>query len=462
MKGDGCDPWIVGSGFGALAMTTLQPPKPLAQQRRSAHEGRRLTNAIPPRTRFGSGGREPKAMSSISGVAHAAIGVDADEDEPARIGEYLASHGGPFFELQRRLGVLREDALLAGRRAVMFVALAWGVPLVLSLIAGRAFGPADAHPFLLDFGAWARFFIAIGLFILAEQQVEYGLHGKLGQLVRAPILAPGSFEAAASAVVRALRLRNSVAAEIICLGLAVAGTLARLDILMTADSSTWAVQVADDSAHMTLAGWWSVVCSAPLFYFLLFRGLWRYIVWAMLLWRIASLELRLVATHPDGKGGLAFLAEYPNAYSMFVFGMSSGMAITVVRHVFEANISSVTFGYIITGWLVIVFAFFAFPLLAFSKPLSELKAKSAQVLGAQERALIGRNLAANDAGETAVPAVPDPSAQFAASRKLSIFLMSRAAIAPLAGAALVPFAIAGATKLPYKAVFTLVKKLLVL
>jgi hypothetical protein len=40
--------------------------------------------------------------------------------------------------------------------------------------------------------------------------------------------------------------------------------------------------------------------------------------------------------------------------------------------------------------------------------------------------------------------------------------MSRSAIAPLAGAALVPFATAGATRLPYKEVFTLVKKLLVL
>ena len=360
-------------------------------------------------------------MTSIVGSMGAADGVDADRDEASRIGEYLASHGGPFFELQRRLGVLREDALLAGRRAAIFVALAWGVPFVLSLIAGRAFGPSATHPFLLDFGAWARFFIAVGLFVLAEQQVEYGLNGKLGQLVRAPILAPASFEAAAKAVVRALRLRDSTAAEIVCLGLAIVGTLVRLDLLMTADSSTWAVQVAGDEAHVTLAGWWSVVCSAPLFYFLLFRGLWRYIVWAMLLWRIASLELRLVATHPDGKGGLAFLAEYPNAYSMFVFGMSAGMAITVVKHVFEANISSVTFGYIITGWLAIVFAFFAFPLLAFSKPLSELKEKSAQVLGAQatryhraaERALIGRNLAADDAAESAIAAVPDPSAQYA-------------------------------------------------
>jgi hypothetical protein len=43
-------------------------------------------------------------MTSIIGTADVAIGVDTDEDEAARIGEYLASHGGPFFELQRRLG----------------------------------------------------------------------------------------------------------------------------------------------------------------------------------------------------------------------------------------------------------------------------------------------------------------------------------------------------------------------
>src|SRR5271167_3824450 len=375
-------------------------------------------------------------MSSITGSADIVAGVDADGDEASRIGEYLASHGGPFFELQRRLGVLREDALLASRRAAMFVALAWGVPLVLSLISGRAFGPADTHPFLLDFGAWARFFIAIGLFVLAEQQVEYGLHGKLGQLVRAPILAPVSFEAAANAVVRALKQRNSGAAEIVCLGLAIAGTIAWLANLMTADSSTWAVQVADDSAHVTLAGWWSVICSAPLFYFLLFRGLWRYIVWAMLLWRIAALELRLVATHPDGKGGLAFLAQYPNAYSMFVFGISSAMAITVVRHVFERNISSVTFGYIITGWLAIVFAFFAFPLLAFTKPLSELKEKSLQILAARatqslraaERTLLGANVVADDPAEASPDhAVADPSGQYAVTKKLSVILMNRGA-----------------------------------
>ena len=230
------------------------------------------------------------------------------------------------------------------------------------------------------------------------------------------------------------------------------------------------MHVVDGPAHLTLAGWWVEVVSLPLFYFLLLRGLWRYLVWAWLLSRLASLEFRLVATHPDGKAGLGFLAEYPNAYSMFVFGMSSAMAITVVRHVFETNISSVTFGYIITGWLAIVFAFFVAPLLAFARPLSELKRRSEELLGAQatlvhraaERALVGRNIVANDPSEVGPEGGGDPSALYGVTRKLPVFLMSRSAVAPLAGAALIPFAIAGATKLPYKEVFALVKKLLVL
>ncbi|MFZ1428704.1 MAG: hypothetical protein WAS21_18270 [Geminicoccaceae bacterium] len=43
--------------------------------------------------------------------------------------EFLIAHGGPFYELQARLGLLHQDALNAGRRALIAVALAWGVPL---------------------------------------------------------------------------------------------------------------------------------------------------------------------------------------------------------------------------------------------------------------------------------------------------------------------------------------------
>ncbi len=52
------------------------------------------------------------------------------------------------------------------RRALIFVALAWGVPFLLSLAEGNLLYAAG-KPFLLDLGAWARFFIAVGAFILA-------------------------------------------------------------------------------------------------------------------------------------------------------------------------------------------------------------------------------------------------------------------------------------------------------
>ena len=46
--------------------------------------------------------------------------------EKAKIGQFLAAHGGPFYTLQRQLGLLREDAFRAGSRALLFVGLAWG------------------------------------------------------------------------------------------------------------------------------------------------------------------------------------------------------------------------------------------------------------------------------------------------------------------------------------------------
>jgi hypothetical protein len=85
-------------------------------------------------------GAERGRMTELGAGVGLAEGDGANDADARRIGEYLAAHGGPFFELQRRLGVLREDALLAGRRAAMFVALArwWRVPWAPKTCADRA------------------------------------------------------------------------------------------------------------------------------------------------------------------------------------------------------------------------------------------------------------------------------------------------------------------------------------
>ena len=394
-----------------------------------------------------------------------------DRDRPAGsdgIGDFLASHGGPFYELQRRLNLLRDSALQVGRRAFVFVAIAWGVPLLLSLLEGHAIGPRESGSYLLDPGVWARFVVGIGLFVLSERAVEESLRSKLGQFMRAPLIEPSAFARAATAVTLALGQRNSRVAELLCLGMALLVSIGGYVRYTGYEAAGWATQLQATGRSLTLAGWWALLVSSPLFTFLLVRGLWRHLVWSLLLRRLAALDLRLVANHPDGKGGLGFIADYPNAYAMFILGVSSAMAVALAQTVFESGISPQVFAGVLAVWLVLVLALFAFPLQAFSVPLSRLKQQSLQLYGAQatrhsrqdERALLGRNVFMGADQDVENTEMPDPAKQFAAVARLSTILVNRSALVPVTAAALIPFAIVGAAQLPIKEIFAVLKKLI--
>ena len=403
-------------------------------------------------------------MEATEGTAS----LTAEED---RIGQFLVARGGPFYTLQLQLGLLREDAFRAGRRAVLLVGLVWGMPLVLSIVAGDAIGTYAERPYLLDPGAWARFFIAVGLFILMERQVEERLRKHLAQFARAPILAPGSLEPAAEAVTKALKRRDSRLAEIICLIIAIIATIAGSFRMIDTDISTWLVHVAPDGNSFTLAGWWCIVFSNTLFLFLLLRWLWRLCVWSMLLRDLAGLELRLVATHPDGYGGLGFIGKYPNAYATFVLALSCVVGAAIAQEFLAGDLTGEAYGIVMGVWLLIVLLLFAVPLMAFRKPLAKLKEQTYLACSAlatrhhraAERDLLGKNISASeDAEKAAGKEVPDPSKVFATTQKLSVFLFSRSALLPISAAAILPLVAAGATIMPIKELLKILKRLLLL
>ena len=383
--------------------------------------------------------------------------------------DFLASHGGPFYELQRRLKLLHAHALNAGRRAVFFIAIAWAIPFFLALPGSLSV--SDAGAYLRDLGVWATFFVAIGTFVLAERQVEDGLRTKLQHFLRAPIIAPVSMQSAAEAVLVALKQRDSGLAEIICVALAVVGGLFYCALLHHAPLTSWAVELAPNGSAISLAGWWSVAVSVPLFWFLMLRGLWRHFVWSQLLRKLARLELKLVATHPDGQGGLAFISEYPNAYMMYIFGVSAPVAVTLGRHFDMETLNAASLTATMAVWLVLVLALFAYSLSAFWKPLADLKAATILALSVQathyqrlaERKVLGRNVAAHcDERSERKEDIADPSKHHELAKKLSTVLLSRKAVLPVGAAALLPFAIEGATRLPLKDVLSILKKMLLL
>jgi hypothetical protein len=385
--------------------------------------------------------------------------------------EYLAARGGPFYELQRQLGLLREDAFRAAPRAVLFVFFAWVVPLLLSLMAGHAVGPLAEQPFLLDPGAAARFLVAVGLFMLMERQVEERLRVHLTQFVRAPLLSPDSFAEAAEAVATALRRRDSRLAEIMCLLTGAMMSAVSLYYAIHEHQPSWRLRFDEGLATPTMAGWWVLLVSAPIFWFLFLRWMWRHHVWAILLRRLAAMDLRLVASHPDGNGGLGFIGQYPNVYATFVFALSCVIGAAIAHELLHAQLSLKMYGALMGFWLAIVLGLFAWPLLAFVRPLSRLKQQTTLLASAQatrraravEREVLGQNVSDPEEGAQAKSAdIADPAKVYDSAQKLSSLLIRREALLPVSAAALLPLVIAGSAWLPLKELTSVAKRLLLL
>ena len=208
-----------------------------------------------------------------------------------------------------------------------------------------------------------------------------------------------------------------------------------------------------------------------MFWFLLLRWLWRHAVWGMLLRDLARLELRLVATHPDGAGGLAFIGQYPNAFTALAFAMSCALGAAIARTLLHGEMAAATYGQLMAAWLVVVVILFGAPLLAFTKPLRQLKEATLLAAGAvatrreraSERELLGGNMAAaSDADAASASDIPDAAKLYTAAGKLSTFLISRSAIVPVAAAALLPLVAAGATQLPVRELLKIARGLLLL
>ena len=123
--------------------------------------------------------------------------------------------GGPLFQLLRRAHLCGDVAELVSRRVIALALITWLPLLVLSIAEGHAWGDSVKVPFLLDVDVHARFLLALPLFIVAELVVHRRMRLVVGTFVKRSLLpdeARGRFDAAVAA---AMRLRNSVLAEVL-------------------------------------------------------------------------------------------------------------------------------------------------------------------------------------------------------------------------------------------------------
>jgi hypothetical protein len=282
--------------------------------------------------------------------------------------------GGPLFQLLRRAHLSGDVADLVWRRMIALAVITWLPLLVLSIAEGHAWGDNVRVPFLLDVDVHARFLLALPLFIVAELVVHQRMRVVVGTFVKRGLLpgdARGKFDAAIAA---AMRLRNSVLAEVLLIALVYGlGVLFIWRRHAAMDLPTWYGMTVTGKLQPTLAGWWLGCVSLPLVQFILLRWYFRLLIWTRFLWQVSRIDLRLVAIHPDRAGGLGFLSTVTYAFAPLLAGQGVLLAGVMANKIFYAGAKLTNFKLELLAMVIMMLFFVLGPLLVFIPRLVRTK-----------------------------------------------------------------------------------------
>lgn len=295
--------------------------------------------------------------------------------------EFSLIKGGPFFRALVRTRLMRTDLTLLVRRAAFFSLLAWLPLLVLSALEGTFFGSAVRIPFLYDFPISVRLLLAIPILIVAEVMIEGRPVEAIAHFHQSGLLKEKNYPEFEALIRQALKMRDSHLAEAVIV-IAVVFSTAFLKVEFSDSSSTWQFLVSPSGATRTMAGWWHILVSLPIFQFLTGRWLWRYLIWCWVLWRVSRLDLNLVPTHPDRTAGLGFLGEVQARFGIIVLAPSSILSAHLAQEILYAGAPLAGYKMMILGYILLVLIALLAPLLIFSAELFEVRRRGLLEYGA--------------------------------------------------------------------------------
>jgi hypothetical protein len=359
--------------------------------------------------------------------------------------------GGPLFQLLRR-SYLSGDALELLRQRILVISLLARLPLlVLSVLEGQALGGTVAVPFLLDVETHARFLVALPLLIVAELVVHQRLRFVAPQFQARnliPVSAQTQFE---TIIASALRLRNSMLAEVLLLAFVyIVGVLLIWRQYTVLTTATWYAAPTAAGLQLSLTGVWYGYVSLPLYQFLVLRWYFRLCIWARILWQVSRLDLRLVPTHPDRVGGLGFLAH--TVYAFMPLAVAHGVLVAgwIANRIFYLGATLPEFKVQIAVLVVFLLGVVLGPLLVFAPQLAQAKRTGSREYGTLAQRYVRefeakwlRGGAPADeplVGSGDIQSLADLANSFEVVRTMRFAPITRDAIVRLVAATLVPLA----------------------
>lgn len=230
--------------------------------------------------------------------------------------------GGPFYRLQRAVGLIRPDRWNVGRRIAVLIAIGW-LPL---LLITALLNPRGLPSFLTEYRIHARMLIAVPALIFGEVFMESRFRAVLAYLHQSDLLTPPDLKYMDAVIANLARVGDAFLAEFAILVLLIIHTIATYKSVV--EASPWLGQGPATDFHLTAAGWYAVVVSASLFQFLLGLGLWKWMLWTFFTFKLSRRTLQLIPTHPDEHGGLGFLGLTASSLAPVTFAATAVIAAT--------------------------------------------------------------------------------------------------------------------------------------
>ena len=370
-----------------------------------------------------------------------------DKSLSLNLDDFSLTKGGPFFKLMVRSGLMKPEFARPARRATFLVVFTWLPLLILSLVQGLAFdGPVEL-PFLWDFAVHVRFLICVPLLIIAEVLLDARTRAVVKHFVDSKLVQVKDYPAFESVVRQAGRLRDSLLAEAIIVGVVIVGVIF-LRIEYSGSASTWQVLVSEDGRIRTLAGWWYLFLAIPFFQFLVTRWVWRFLIWSHFLRSLSKMDLRLIPIHPDLAAGLGFLSPAQAKYGIVVFAVSTVIAAKIGEEILYGGASLLDYKFIIAGYVVMMLIILLAPLLVFTpkllivkrRGLLEYSALGNEYTEAFDRKWIRKEVPEGEPllGSSDIQSLADLGNSFQFVRNMRAFPIDRNSILPIVVATVLP------------------------
>jgi hypothetical protein len=201
------------------------------------------------------------------------------------------------------------------RQILSVVALTWAPFVLFGSLYERISGREE--PLLHDASVHVRLLVAVPMFLLSDRVFPPVCRRTISRLVAQSFVPEAAGPRLERLLRSATRLIDSPLPELLFAMLGLAVGLAALLGFVPASGLTHRTQ-------MTAAQLWYGLVELPLFQFLLWRSLWRWAVWVRVLAGLSRIDLDLVDTHPDRRGGIRFLRAPSIVYcAILLFAISS-------------------------------------------------------------------------------------------------------------------------------------------